>query len=162
LVVPSQPVDVQRAIYKRKECASRLYFEIPAASPLAIAPTQRLGGLASSIGSLLYKVLIILSTGLLALQPTNVRHGKVAMTVRNQFNGTDAETRLATIADLPLYINHGAQNLGLSYPHGTNERYAIQSFDANDFPGKGVTTTAQVDAFEADFGCQMADLHMVE
>ena len=118
--------------------------------------------LASSIGSLLYKMLIILSTGLLALQPTNVRHGKVAMTVRNQFNGTDAETRLATIADLPLYINHGAQNLGLSYPHGTNERYAIQSFDASDFPGKGVTTTAQVDAFEADFGCQMADLHMVE
>ncbi len=118
--------------------------------------------LIASIGLLLYKLLIILSTGLFALQPIIVRHEGVAMSTRNQFNGTGAEARLDAVEGLPLYITYGAQTQGISYPHGTDDKYAIQSFDTVDASDEGATRTARVNTFEAEFGCEPADLNMIE
>ena len=76
--------------------------------------------------SMLTKVLVILSTGLLILQTsTNVRD--VTMQTQRRFDSTAFNTSIVDM--LPALTVVGANRLGLELSHGTTLSHAVQIFN---------------------------------
>lgn len=103
------------------------------------------------VGRLLTQLLVVLSTGLLILQPVNVQDNHLPLTVTDTFRG-DGFNNAAV--DIRQYQNvYDAQRFGVSYPRGTTSQIAFQSFNASH-PVNG-TITSLVDAFHMDVSCKV-------
>lgn len=109
----------------------------------------------STTGSLLITLLIVISTGLLALQLITMKQQDVQLTVSTAF--TNKLTGLATVGSMPLYTIQGIQNLGLSYLLGTTSQYAYQSFNSSETVNATVLRGV-VDGFLAELDCDQGSL----
>lgn len=108
----------------------------------------------AAIGSVLFKVLIIISTGLLTLANLLVEPTYTQFTTSTTFQDS---ANMNNAGNLAYFIWEGIQANNLSYPPGTNEQHAFQSFHSPMFP-KGAILEAEVDAFSAALECEVADM----
>lgn len=89
----------------------------------------------SVLGSLIIRILIIISTGLLVLQNQIIQHNFQPLKVSDKF---DASSFNASSVDTRSYLNvYGVAHLNQSFPRGTTHQYAFQSFNtSNQFVSK--------------------------
>ncbi|KAI9737737.1 MAG: hypothetical protein M1834_009105 [Cirrosporium novae-zelandiae] len=106
------------------------------------------------MSSLLINLLIIFSTGLLSLDNMVVKLENVPFIASNGFNdNADNLASLASVGNMPYYVVNGIQSLNMSYPQGTNEDYAFQSFNSSKLLSNS-TLQAVVDGFSVDLECE--------
>lgn len=111
----------------------------------------------SILATLLIRLLIVFSTGLLLLQDTFVENLPVRLTANQRFVG-DEFNNSAVNGDAALIVA-GTEVLGLQYPYGTNQAYAYQTFNVSKPSAvHNSTMTGSVDVFMADLDCQTANL----
>lgn len=105
-------------------------------------------------GSLLIKLLTVVSTGLLMLQSTDVHHKSATLVASNAFNGSGFSN--ASIDARPYSMVYAAQKFGSEYPFGTTDRYAYQTFNSSK-PSISSNTTLSgvVDAFYGELSCNI-------
>ena len=110
---------------------------------------------ATTICSLGLTIIIVFSTGLLSLTTVIVSKAEVPLELLDQF--LFSRRNLATVGSMPHLIMSGIQNEHLSYPEGTNSRYAFQTIKTSTLPEHSALKT-MVDGFSADLLCEQADL----
>ncbi|KAK0627934.1 hypothetical protein B0T14DRAFT_493931 [Immersiella caudata] len=110
---------------------------------------------AASLVTVLVKILIIISTGLITLSWTPVRMESYQLTLQDRF--VDDAGRLGSDA-LPFFMMTGAAESNLSFPDGIYQSYAYQSLQS-DLP-EGAETRVIADAFETSLDCQPAALNL--
>ncbi|KAK4445430.1 hypothetical protein QBC34DRAFT_487271 [Podospora aff. communis PSN243] len=110
---------------------------------------------AASLVTILVKILIIVSTGLITLSWTPVRMDSYPMTLQAQF--VDDASRLGIDA-LPFYMMTGTVESNLSYPDGVYRSYAFPSVQSN-LP-EDAETRVTADAFQSSLDCQPASLNL--
>ena len=109
----------------------------------------------SAFCSLLLKLMIVFSTGLLSLIPAEVRSTEVPLTLLNAFS--DSNTSLLMGDTMPYFVTRGRIQNQLPYPEGTSPRFAFQTFDTSRVPRNSVIETT-VDGFSAALECKPAEL----
>lgn len=107
------------------------------------------------IGSFIFKLIIVFSTGLMSLARIEIHKGGINITTFNTF--TSNLTALETVSSLPWDVLSGINYQNLSYPLGTNEQFVAQTFNATGVP-EGSVVEATVDGFNAYLACEHADL----
>ncbi|KAI3400356.1 hypothetical protein diail_3373 [Diaporthe ilicicola] len=110
---------------------------------------------ATTTVSLLIKVMIVLSSGLITLSRVAVHHATLPMEVQSAF--VDDESRLRAGYTLPYYVMQGLID-GSGYPPGILDEFAFQSVRSN------LLNTAQyqvmVDGLTMNMHCEIADMDM--
>src|SRR6266498_856537 len=108
----------------------------------------------ATAGSLLIRLLIVISTGLVMLQSTVLHHESATLVASNTFNGSGFSN--ASIDARPYSMVYAAQKLGSEYPFGTTDRYAYQTFNSSK-PSISSNTTLSgvVDAFYGELSCNI-------
>ncbi|KAK0724054.1 hypothetical protein B0H67DRAFT_549926 [Lasiosphaeris hirsuta] len=101
--------------------------------------------------SMVLKMLIVLSTGLISLSWTTVTRDSYPLTVQDAFVGKLGPLQ----GDIGWYTLLGVVDGNLSYPAGLSEDYAFQSTGAEGLPGTA-ETRAVVDGFENSLDCEPA------
>ncbi|KAF3762845.1 hypothetical protein M406DRAFT_263476 [Cryphonectria parasitica EP155] len=111
---------------------------------------------ATTIISLMIKLMIVFSTGLITLSLTRVHRDSVAMILQDRF--TNDNTALAAADTLPYFILQGLIGSNLTYPMGISRDFAFQSVQT------GLPSTAQsqvsVDGLTNSLVCEAIDLNM--
>lgn len=110
----------------------------------------------SVIGSLAFKIITVVSTGLLTLDNLLVEQHNVPLIASTTFVGDDG--RLGDIGDLPFYVYQGVQLANLPYPEGTNQQFAFQSFHSAKNQN-GSISRADLDAFSGNLECERAQMN---
>ncbi|KAK4033529.1 hypothetical protein C8A01DRAFT_19546 [Parachaetomium inaequale] len=108
----------------------------------------------TSTVAILIKVLIVISTGLITLTWTQVRHPSWPLTVQDRFVSNPA--RLSNSGTLVYYVMQGLADRNLTYPNGIFTEYAFQSIQ-DDLPDTAETSVT-VDGFENSLECQPAEV----
>ncbi|KAK1758073.1 hypothetical protein QBC47DRAFT_373646, partial [Echria macrotheca] len=103
--------------------------------------------------SVLIKILIIVSTGLITLSQTAVTHDSFPMIAQDTFVPDPA--RLSEPNTVPFYTMVGLAGRNLSYEDGFNDRYAFQSVDRGTLPVTAETTVT-VDGLTNTLDCESA------
>lgn len=105
--------------------------------------------------SVLFRLLIVVSTGLITLSEQGVpRQGFPISTSSSFANSNDG---LRKIGDMPYKTIVGMQTMNLSTPLGTNDKYAFQTFESpSKYPSS--ILSGRVDAFSSSLDCQSARL----
>lgn len=80
------------------------------------------------MGSFLIIIMTVLSTGLLISQPTLVTHHDISMSLQDRFDALNFNTSMVNTLPVLVAANILSGNLSLTYPLGTNQQYAVQSF----------------------------------
>ncbi|KKY23988.1 hypothetical protein UCDDS831_g02643 [Diplodia seriata] len=123
--------------------------------PGSLVRSLRRGHFAVSIGilgSLVVRLLIIFSTGLLSLEYHSVANGKdfvfadsvnLAKSVHYTSESSEKWRPLSNSVNFWAILNYN-----LSYPHGATSQYALQSFASSD-DGNYINVTADAQVFEA-------------
>ena len=110
------------------------------------------------IGSFLLTLMIIVSTGLFAIQEVTLK-ARASMIILDTFSSSDFNTN--TTDRGPWAISYGIQFKNLSYPHGTTQNYAFPRFNvsttAANWYKEGSTLQANLDVFSFDLPCERAD-----
>lgn len=108
---------------------------------------------ATTFISVLVKVLLVLSTSLCSLSPTEIFHSNVPLTLRSDFvnnpSGLWANGSLA-FASLVSKISFTT-----SLPHGTSDKYAYQLIESNLLDTESILSTT-LDGFSGDLECETA------
>jgi hypothetical protein len=123
----------------------------------AVFKSLRNGDFAVSITvavSILVKILIVLSTGLITLTTTGVEMGAQPMVILDHFKVNRAQ--LATNGTLASYIIEGLAGGNLSHPNGLTENYAFQTVRADGL--ETAETKVTVDGFMSSLDCQQVNL----
>ncbi|KAK5408058.1 hypothetical protein LTR06_007801 [Exophiala xenobiotica] len=109
--------------------------------------------------SILFRLLIVVSTGLMTLSEQRVPRQGLPMSTTSSF--TNNKSPLQNIGDMPYKTLVGMQTLNLSSPPGTNDKYAFQTFEGfSEYPNS--ILTGQVDAFSSSLDCQSARMENEE
>lgn len=109
------------------------------------------------LSTLLIRLLIVFSTGLLLLQDTFVENPSARLVAFRRFTGE--RFRSSAVSGTAALIVAGTEVLGLDFPHGTSREYAYQQFNlSRPFLATNSTLTGSVDVFTADLECQPATL----
>ncbi len=112
--------------------------------------------LATCMGSLLLRLIIIFSTGLLVLSPTFMSDGGSSFIIDTSFSSstitssevdTDAETGSAAMSYYGIWYD------GLAYPYGTAGSFAYETITPASSVAQS-TLTATVNGFYPDIHCQ--------
>ncbi|PSR82544.1 hypothetical protein BD289DRAFT_437208 [Coniella lustricola] len=111
---------------------------------------------ASTVISLLVKVMIVFSTGLITLSLTQVHLGSVPMTLQDRFANNDAA--LAATDTLPYYIMQGLIGTNLTYPAGISSEFAYQYVKTN--LSSTAQSQARVDGLTNSLVCEPVELNM--
>lgn len=126
--------------------------------PVAIYETLRnkdFAVAATTTVSVLIKLLIVLSSGLITLSRVGVHNASIPMEVQNSF--IDDESALQRGSSIPYYVTQGLIE-GSSYPQGTSDKFAFQSVRSR------LPSTAQyqvtVDGLTAFLQCEIAMLNV--
>lgn len=106
--------------------------------------------------SLLLKILIIISTGLITLSWTSVHQKEQPMMVQDAFS-LDS-TRLPRTGQLSYYVMRGLLERNLTYPYGISRDYAYQSVHANVSASTEIDFT--VDKLTNGLDCVTGDVIM--
>lgn len=97
--------------------------------------------LASGMGILLLRIVIVFSTGLLVLTPTIVSKATDDAVINSMFAGTNYQVA-TTIDDHELIRYYGVQEQGMDYQYGVNGNVAYETVDLHSVvPNSTVTTT---------------------
>jgi len=114
-------------------------------------------GVASATAvSLIFNLLVIVSTGLFTLVPTTTDFS-VPVNITSAFvNSPDG---LASTGSLSWFSMWGLINDGLHFPDGISSQYAYQTV-SSDLPPSGLLE-ATVDGFMADLECETATMKLV-
>lgn len=105
------------------------------------------------LGSLLIKLAIIFSAGLLSLKSHRYFEGGTQMHLKDTFLTFSSSFNYSNIQPVVAVI--GASQYGLSFPPGTTDVYTTQSFAADhDITDEGSILGANVYVFAADLKCQ--------
>ncbi|KAH8756681.1 hypothetical protein F5883DRAFT_352996, partial [Diaporthe sp. PMI_573] len=113
---------------------------------------------AASLVSVLLKIMIILSTGLITLSLTAVNESEIPMVLQNSF--LDDDTMLKSAGTLPRYFMLGLLNDTVDYPPGISKDFAFQTVETS------LPTTAQIqvtlDGLTNSLACEPANLVLNE
>ena len=112
--------------------------------------------LASGIGALLLKIVIVFSTGLLVLTPTTVSMTVQDVNINSRIAGmhyTPASSEPSD-SDFELMQYYGIQELGMAYPYGTTATVAYDTLDLRSLRPNS-TVTATVDGMFPYFDCEV-------
>jgi hypothetical protein len=112
---------------------------------------------ASATISLLFSVLVVLSTGLITLSLTQVKNDSTPIVLRTAF--VDDPTRLSHPGLLPLYAMKGISDYNLTYTDGSSDQFAFQSFSSLS---PAPELYAAVDGISTGLDCQQASIESVE
>ena len=108
---------------------------------------------ASAIGDMLLKIVIVFSTGLLVLTPTPIAQSVSNAIVNSAFVGTNYTTG-SYVDDTELMRYYGIQQRGLEYQYGTTGSVAYDTFDFQSVvPDSAVTST--VNGVFPFFNCEV-------
>ncbi|KAI4862482.1 hypothetical protein F4820DRAFT_460205 [Hypoxylon rubiginosum] len=108
---------------------------------------------ASATISLLFTILVVLSTGLFTLSPVEIADSSVPISLKTQF--VDDPDRLIDPSSLSLY-SLASVFANYSYPDGVSDQFAYQSFTSS-LPGVS-ETRATVDGMYLTLDCEQAAL----
>ena len=111
---------------------------------------------AAVTGSVVIRLMIILSTGLLALQQQLIEAQDSPLIATTAFVGTPEDLNITDA--LPVYVTRGLQALQLPCPAGTTPRHAVQSFRSLDSNATSSRLTAVVNGFTAELECEIANM----
>ena len=111
--------------------------------------------------SLISALLIVVSTGLMSLDPVVLKNNQLLVPVIDSFvdqalgfNITDFDN---VAYDFPLVLPYAFQHYGLDHPFGTSDTVAFQSVNTSLLPPQSLVDVV-VDGFSADFDCEDAAL----
>jgi hypothetical protein len=106
-------------------------------------------------GFFLIKVMMVVSTGLLVLQDFHVVGLPMQLSASDKVDDGTFDGGM-NVDYRPFYTVFGIQQLGLSYPFGTTDKYACQTFNSTTETFPNSTLTATVDCFSADLEFETA------
>ncbi|KAH8883502.1 hypothetical protein GQ53DRAFT_846924 [Thozetella sp. PMI_491] len=106
--------------------------------------------------SMIIKIMVIISTGLIALSWTPVGLSDSPLVLQDVF--VDDGSRLNNTGSLPYYVMQGVASQNLSYPVGLTEKYAFQSVRTNLSIVAEVQAT--VDGFTGSLDCRRIQLNL--
>ncbi|KAK2603065.1 hypothetical protein N8I77_009549 [Diaporthe amygdali] len=157
LIAPWQRISKQpAAAYK-----SLLLDYVSQFQPFALYRSLKNGDFivsAATAVSILLKIMIILSTGLVTLSLTTVDEKAIPMVLQNSF--LDDDTSLKSAGSLPRYFMEGLLNDTVDYPPGISKDFAFQTVES------GLPTTAQIqvtlDGLTNSLVCELASLELNE
>ncbi|CZR51799.1 uncharacterized protein PAC_01676 [Phialocephala subalpina] len=123
-----------------------------------------LGGI---LVSLLLRILIVLSTGLLDISPTTFRQGSINLIASTNLNHSLSDTPYTNFSnDLYKQIDTSAVFLyssiiknGLSFPGGTTKDQAAQNLQIPDQHDRNFSIQANVLAVRPEFDCEMGHVN---
>ncbi|OAG35913.1 hypothetical protein AYO21_09915 [Fonsecaea monophora] len=124
--------------------------------PLALAkavPNHDWAVVASGVGMLLLRIVIVFSTGLLVLTPTSDTKVVSDALVNSKFVGTNFTIGPSAI-DTELMEFYGIQERGLNYQYGTSASVAYDTLDLQSLPANS-TVTATVNGVFPFFDCEV-------
>ncbi|KAF2137462.1 uncharacterized protein K452DRAFT_235787 [Aplosporella prunicola CBS 121167] len=109
-------------------------------------------------GSLLLKLLTVLSTGLLTLQLESRQHNHIPLVALDHFDASVFNTSL--IDATPALSVVAFKSLNMSYPPGTSDSYAIPTLEMRDhrIEWGNITIKTTIDTFHADLTCEPANM----
>jgi hypothetical protein len=107
----------------------------------------------SSIVYVALKVGIIVSTGLLVLEPTNIAETDVPFTVSKDFNSSGFDA--STVTSEPFLVYYGIQVNNLSYPNGTSDTIVVPPFTPLDVPENTTSFSAVVEGLSTHLDCEV-------
>lgn len=110
---------------------------------------------AATAVSVLIKVLIILSTGLITLTSTRVTLSSVDIVLEDTFITEPVPNNMAS--SLPYHVMQGLLSGNISFPPGMSKDFAYQTTSLSNLD-ISAETEVTVDALENDLHCQPADL----
>ncbi|KAL1872739.1 hypothetical protein Daus18300_004285 [Diaporthe australafricana] len=113
---------------------------------------------AATAVSILLKIMVILSTGLITLSMTAVHEGAIPMVLQNNF--LDDNTTLASAGTLPRYFMLGFQDDTVEYPPGISKDFAFQTVETSFPPTAQIQVT--VDGLTNSLQCEPAILELNE
>jgi Protein of unknown function (DUF3433) len=109
------------------------------------------------LATLLIRLLIISSTGLLLLQDAVIQNTSARFFASDKF--TNNQVNLSAVDSKSALTVAGIASFGLSFPMGTTETYTYQSFNVSNTTAVSYSTlTGAVEAFTADLECESANL----
>ncbi|RDW75521.1 hypothetical protein BP6252_06663 [Coleophoma cylindrospora] len=113
------------------------------------------------LGKLLFRLLIIFSTGLLVLQTTPVPSNDFPLISTYRFNATGFDP--LSVTGGPVFSAIGVENYNLSLPVGTTSTYAVQSIQPSslDSPFNG-TVSGVVDGFYSGLDCEVGTFNFTK
>jgi Protein of unknown function (DUF3433) len=103
--------------------------------------------------SLILKLQVVLSTGLLFLAIVSQQLDDVPIQIQNAFL-QDIPKANHSMNLVPYVVTLSMENLNLSYPEGTSPSFAFQSFDSDRYPSVDSPLQAVVDGLTMDVDCQ--------
>jgi len=110
----------------------------------------------TSTVSILIKILIVISTGLITLSWITVKNESYPMSLQDQF--VDDDSRLEFTSALPFYMMKGFADNNLSYPDGLYNGFAFQSLKP-DLPASA-QTRIETDGFRSFLDCEPANINL--
>lgn len=109
------------------------------------------------LNTLLLRLLIVFSTGLLLLQDVVVQNIPAQLVATDQFDHN--EFNASSVDATPTLTVSGISLLDLNFPPGTSSDYAYQSFNlSNTMDSANTTMIGSVNTFTADLQCEPATL----
>ncbi|KAK0633974.1 hypothetical protein B0T14DRAFT_508155 [Immersiella caudata] len=126
---------------------------LPWSVPKAIKNKDFIVSVTSAV-SVLLKVLVIISTGLITLSWTPVSYDSYPMVAQSVFRNSNAE--LANSGTLAYYMMSGHRQRNLTYPDGLFGGYAFQPIQSDAQSPERTNIT--VDAFRGSLDCQPTEL----
>ena len=105
--------------------------------------------------SIIIRLLIIISTGLITLSPIDVYHSEIPVQLQTEF--VDNADRLTANGALAIYALDGNSRLNTPLPSGTSSEYAYPII-ASEVDSISFNTT--VDGFSAGLNCEIAELSL--
>lgn len=110
---------------------------------------------AVTVISVLIKALLVLSTSLFVLSPTEIVRSNVPLTLKSNF--VNNPSGLAGSGSLAFANLASMMRLGTSLPPGTSEKYAYQLIESEFLDTPSAISTA-LDGFNGDLDCEPAAL----
>lgn len=107
--------------------------------------------------AMLLKLTVVVSTGLMTLSMEAVHRGQATLTTFNSFSNNS--NALDDIGTLPYKTMQGVVLNNLTYPDGTNGRFAFPTFNPSNAPENAVVSGA-VDGFSSTLVCEIAALEV--
>lgn len=108
------------------------------------------------LGTILLKILIILSTGLLSLSQVAMIEPSTKLRL-----STELQEKLGPVGNIAAEVLLGDVLYDLPYPWGTTEKYAFQKFDSSDDSDSPVLS-ADVETFHGWLDCEDANFTVHE
>ncbi|KAK2764457.1 hypothetical protein FQN54_009152 [Arachnomyces sp. PD_36] len=110
----------------------------------------------TSLGSVILKLLIVASSGLLALKTVDVTNIPTSLMASTTFDGTGYNSSI--VNPHPTWVVYGLAQELLSSTQDMMDGYLMQSFNATSSIPTGAVLSGEVDAFTSELNCEPASM----